>query len=66
MTFWERGIRFVVLMVIAGRFVALVTPQILWHISAAVVRQQNIAQLIVGLITLHILLNAYLFQQRLV
>jgi len=46
--------------------VALVTPQMLWHISAVVARQQNIAQLIVGLMTLLILLNVYLFQQRLV
>jgi diguanylate cyclase (GGDEF)-like protein len=60
------GIGFVVLLVMAGGFVALVTPQVLWHIGAAVVRDQNIAQLIVGLMTLLILLNVYLFQQRLV
>jgi len=60
------GIGFVVLVVLAGGFVALVTPQMLWHISAVVARQQNIAQLIVGLMTLLILLNVYLFQQRLV
>ena len=60
------GIGFVVLVVVAGGFVALVTPQMLWHISAAVVGQQNIAQLIFGLTTLLILLNVYLFQQRLV
>jgi hypothetical protein len=61
---WSIG--FVVLLVMAGGFVALVTPQVLWHIGAAVVRDQNIAQLIVGLMTLLILLNVYLFQQRLV
>ena len=45
---------------------ALVMPQMLWHISAAVARQQNIAPLIFGLTALLILLNVYLFQQRLV
>ena len=60
------GIGFVVLVVVGGGFVALVMPQMLWHISAAVARQQNIAPLIFGLTALLILLNVYLFQQRLV
>jgi diguanylate cyclase (GGDEF)-like protein len=60
------GIGFVVLVVMGGGFVALVMPQMLWHISAAVARQQNIAPLIFGLTALLILLNVYLFQQRLV
>src|SRR5260370_29406961 len=38
----------------------------LWQISAIVARQQNITQLIFGLTALLILLNVYLFQQRLV
>jgi diguanylate cyclase (GGDEF)-like protein len=59
-------IGFVVLVVMAGGFVALLTPQMLWHISAAVTHQQNIAQLIFGFVALLILLNVYLFQQRLV
>ncbi len=59
------GIGFVVLLVIAGGFVALVMPQMLWHISAAVANQQNIAPLMFGLTALLILLNVYLFQQRL-
>jgi diguanylate cyclase (GGDEF)-like protein len=60
------GIGFVVLVVVAGGFLALVTPQMLWQISAAIAHQQDIAQLIFGLTTLLILLNVYLFQQRLV
>jgi diguanylate cyclase (GGDEF)-like protein len=56
------GIGFVVLVVVAGGFLALA----LWQISAAIARQQNISQLIFGLTTLLILLNVYLFQQRLV
>ena len=36
------GIGFVVLVVLAGGFVALVTPQMLWPISAAVAGRQNI------------------------
>ena len=60
------GIGFVVLLVMAGGFVALVTPQMLWHISAAIAHQQNIAPLIFGLTALLILLNVYLFQQRLI
>jgi diguanylate cyclase (GGDEF)-like protein len=46
--------------------VALLAPQMLWHISAVVARQQNIAQLIFGLTALLVLLNVYLFQQRLI
>jgi diguanylate cyclase (GGDEF)-like protein len=60
------GIGVVVLAVMGGGFVALVMPQMLWHISAAVARQQDIAPLILGLTALLILLNVYLFQQRLV
>ena len=59
-------IGFVVLVVLAAGFVALLAPQLVWHISAAVARQQDIAQLIFGLTALLILLNLYLFQQRLV
>ena len=59
-------IGFVVLLVLAAGFVVLVTPQILWHVSAVVAHQQNIAQLIFGLTALLMLLNVYLFQQRLV
>lgn len=61
---WSIG--FVVLVVVTGGFVALVTPQMLWQISAAIARQQNIVQLIFGLTALLVLLNVYLFQQRLV
>jgi diguanylate cyclase (GGDEF)-like protein len=60
------GIGVVVLVVMGGGFVALVMPQMLWHISAAVAHQQNITPLILGLTALLILLNVYLFQQRLV
>jgi diguanylate cyclase (GGDEF)-like protein len=60
------GIGFVVLVVLAGGFMALVMPQMLGHISAVVARQESIAQLIFGLTALLILLNVYLFQQRLV
>ena len=60
------GIGVVVLAVMGGGFVALVMPQMLWHISAAVARQENIAPLILGLTALLILLNVYPFQQRLV
>jgi diguanylate cyclase (GGDEF)-like protein len=59
-------IGFVVLVVLAAGFVVLVTPQILWHVSAVVAHQQNVVQLIFGLTALLILLNVYLFQQRLV
>ena len=59
-------IGFVVVVVLGGGFLALVMPQMLWQISAIVARQQNIAQLIFGLTALLILLNVYLFQQRLV
>jgi diguanylate cyclase (GGDEF)-like protein len=61
---WAIGL--VVLTVLAAGLLALVMPQIVWHISAVVARQQNIAQLIFGLMALLILLNVYLFQQRLV
>ena len=60
------GIGFVVLAVVAIGLVALIAPQMLWHISAIVGRQENIAQLIFGLTALLILLNVYLFQQRLI
>src|SRR5205823_7452510 len=59
-------IGFVVLVVLAAGFVALLAPQLVWHISAVVSRQQDIVQLIFGLTALLILLNLYLFQQRLV
>ena len=59
-------IGFVVLVVLAAGFVALLAPQLVWHISAVVARQQDIVQLIFGLTALLILLNLYLFQQRLV
>jgi diguanylate cyclase (GGDEF)-like protein len=59
-------IGFVVLVVMAAGFAALVMPQMLWHFSAVVAREQNIAQLIFGLATLLVLLNVYLFQQRVV
>ncbi len=58
-------IGFVAVVVLAAGFLALVMPQMLWHISAVVSRQENIAQLIFGLTALLILLNVYLFQQRL-
>ncbi len=60
------GIGFVVLAVVAIGLLALIAPQMLWHISAIVARQENIEQLIVGLTALLLLLNAYLFQQRLI
>jgi diguanylate cyclase (GGDEF)-like protein len=60
------GIGFVVLTVVATGLLALVMPQIVGHISAVVSRQQNIAQLIFGLLVLLVLLNVYLFQQRVV
>ena len=59
-------IGFVVLVVLAAGFVALLAPQLVWHIGAVVARQQDIVQLIFGLTALLILLNLYLFQQRLV
>lgn len=58
-------IGFVVLAVVAAGLIALVTPQLLSSVSAMIARQQNIAQLIFGLTALLILLNVYLFQQRL-
>ena len=42
----------------------LVMPQMLCHISAAVVCQHNLGPLIFELIALLILLKVYLFQQR--
>jgi diguanylate cyclase (GGDEF)-like protein len=60
---WYIG--FAVLVVLAAGFVALVSPQVVWQFNSAVSRQPNIAELIVGLTALLILLNAYLFQQRL-
>ena len=60
------GIGLVVLAVVAIGLLALIAPQMLWHISAIVARQQDIAQLIFGLTALLILLNVYLFQQRLI
>lgn len=61
---WAIGL--VVVSVLAAGLLALVMPQIVSHISAVVGRQENIAQLIFGLMALLILLNVYLFQQRLV
>jgi diguanylate cyclase (GGDEF)-like protein len=59
-------IGFVVLVVLAAGFVALLAPQLVWHISAVVAHQQDMVQLIFGLTALLVLLNLYLFQQRLV
>jgi diguanylate cyclase (GGDEF)-like protein len=57
------GIGFVVLAVLAAGFLALVTPQMLWHTTGFVIHQQSIAQLVYGLTALLLLLNVYLFQQ---
>ena len=59
-------IGFVVLAVVATGLLALIAPQMLWHMSAIIGRQENIGQLIFGLTALLVLLNVYLFQQRLV
>ena len=61
---WAIG--FVVLTVLTVGLLALVMPQVVWHISAVIARQENIAQLIFGLTALLVLLNVYLFQQRMV
>ena len=60
---WYIG--FVILIVLAAGFVALIVPQMLWQFNSAISRQPNIAELILGLMALLILLNVYLFQQRL-
>ena len=41
-------IGFVVLIVLAAGFVAVLAPQLVWHIGAVVARQQDIVQLIFG------------------
>lgn len=61
---WAIGL--VVLSVLAAGLLAVVMPQMVWHISTVVARQEDIAQLIFGLGALLVLLNVYLFQQRLV
>src|SRR5207248_1680912 len=55
----------IVLLVVAAGFLALLMPQLLWHVSAALARQDSFPQLLFGLMALLVLLNAYLFQQRL-
>jgi diguanylate cyclase (GGDEF)-like protein len=59
---WSIG--FIVLGVVAAGLVVLVTPQMLWSVTAMVTHPHNIPQLIFGLTVLLVLLNAYLFQQR--
>jgi diguanylate cyclase (GGDEF)-like protein len=61
--FQLHGIGFVVLAVLAAGFLALVAPQMLWHITGFAIHQQNTAQLVYGLTALLLLLNVYLFQQ---
>jgi len=61
---WYIG--FVVLVVLAGGFVVLLMPQVFWHMDSVVARQQNIRELVFGLTALLVLLNVYLFQQRVV
>ncbi len=55
----------IVLLVVAAGFLALLMPQFLWHVSAVLARQDSFPQLLFGLMALLVLLNAYLFQQRL-
>jgi diguanylate cyclase (GGDEF)-like protein len=61
---WYIG--FAVLVVVAAGFVAIIMPQVLWQVSSAVASQQYVVQLILGLTALLVLLNIYLFQQRLI
>ena len=61
--FQLHGIGLAVLAVLAAGFLALITPQMLWHMTGSAVHQQNIAQLVLGLTALLLLLNVYLFQQ---
>src|SRR5437868_1816990 len=59
---WSLGLATVC--IIAAGFLALIMPQLLWHVSALLSHQENIAQLFFGLIALLVLLNVYLLQQR--
>jgi diguanylate cyclase (GGDEF)-like protein len=55
----------VVLAVIVAGFLAIVSPELLWHGTIILDRQQDNRSLFFGLIALMVLLNVYLFQQRL-
>ena len=56
----------VVLAIIAAGFLSFISPGMLGQVSAVLGRQENIKPFFFGLISLLILLNIYLFQQRLV
>ncbi|MGE5207067.1 MAG: GGDEF domain-containing protein [Chlamydiota bacterium] len=53
------------LVVMAAGFLALLTPQLLWDVTASISRPADVPQLFFGLLALLILSNVYLFSQRL-
>ena len=55
----------VVLAVIAAGFLAIISPELLRHATTVLERQQDTSPLFFGLIALMVLLNVYLFHQRL-
>jgi diguanylate cyclase (GGDEF)-like protein len=55
-----------VLTVLASGFLALIMPSAVWQIGLVLAEQKYISQLFFGLIAMLVLLNVYLFQQRLV
>lgn len=54
----------IALLIIFAGFLALLAPQAVWHLNTALVREQNLPVLLVGLVCLLVLLNAYLFRER--
>jgi diguanylate cyclase (GGDEF)-like protein len=58
------SIALLALLIIFAGFLALLTPQLFWHLSSVVAHDQNLPTLLVGLICLLVLLNVYLFHER--